>query len=86
MKLRKKYFNQLVELKGNIRVFCRVRPSIKEDGSGQAAENVIGYDFEDDALIYVEHRGNNKEFEVDRVFKPESTQEEVLVFMCFEEI
>eukprot|EP00795_Rhopilema_esculentum_P001813 gene1813-16303_t len=77
MKLRKKYFNQLVELKGNIRVFCRVRPSIKEDGSGQAAENVMSYDFEDDALIYVEHRGNNKEFEVDRVFRPESTQEEV---------
>eukprot|EP00112_Aurelia_sp_Birch-Aquarium-sp1_P022068 Seg61.8 transcript_id=Seg61.8/GoldUCD/mRNA.D3Y31 product="Kinesin-like protein KIFC3" protein_id=Seg61.8/GoldUCD/D3Y31 len=77
MRLRKKYFNQVVELKGNIRVFCRVRPVIKEDGSGQQSANVISYDDEDDAVINVEHRGNNKEFEVDRVFKPNSTQTEV---------
>merc|ERR1719494_1050338 len=30
MALRKKLHNEVVELKGNIRVFCRVRPSIKE--------------------------------------------------------
>ena len=77
MRLRKKYFNQVVELKGNIRVFCRVRPVIKEDGSGQQSENVISYDDEDDAIVNVEHRGNIKEFEVDRVFKPHSTQTEV---------
>ncbi len=34
MKQRKELHNQLVELKGNIRVFCRVRPVIDEDGSG----------------------------------------------------
>jgi kinesin family protein C2/C3 len=34
MKQRKKLHNQLVELKGNIRVLCRVRPVIDEDGSG----------------------------------------------------
>lgn len=34
MKQRKQLHNQLVELKGNIRVLCRVRPLISEDGSG----------------------------------------------------
>lgn len=34
MKQRKELHNQLIELKGNIRVFCRVRPLIIEDGSG----------------------------------------------------
>ena len=34
MKQRKRLHNELIELKGNIRVFCRVRPVITEDGSG----------------------------------------------------
>ena len=41
MALRKKLHNELVELKGNIRVYCRVRPVVKEDGGGRNAENVI---------------------------------------------
>lgn len=35
MALRKKLHNQLVDLKGNIRVFCRIRPPIAEDGTGK---------------------------------------------------
>ena len=80
LKLRKKYFNELVEIKGNIRVFCRVRPSIKEDGMGDQAENITNFDSEDDGLIYVDHRGNKKAFEVDKVFKPTSTQNEVCTY------
>ena len=34
MKQRKELHNQLVDLRGNIRVFCRIRPVIGEDGSG----------------------------------------------------
>lgn len=77
LKLRKKYFNELIELKGNIRVHCRVRPTIKEDGTGDQSQIVTDYDLEDDGVIYVEHRGNTKAFEVDKVFRPDSTQEEV---------
>jgi len=77
MALRKKLHNEVVELKGNIRVFCRVRPSIKEDGSGKMAENIVKFDQDDDQLLYVSNRGTVKQFEMDRVFKPESTQIEV---------
>ncbi|KAK2554469.1 Kinesin-like protein KIFC3 [Acropora cervicornis] len=81
MTLRKKLHNELVDLKGNIRVYCRVRPVIKEDGGGKTAENVISFDEDDDGILNVLSKGTNKPFEMDKVFKPESTQEQV-----FEEV
>ena len=41
MTLRKKLHNELADLKGNIRVYCRVRPVVKEVGGGKTAKNVI---------------------------------------------
>ncbi|KAL8594301.1 hypothetical protein ACOMHN_001003 [Nucella lapillus] len=81
MRLRKKYHNELVELKGNIRVFCRVRPPIKEDGTGTQADVIVTYDPDDLGLIYVSNKGRIQTFEFDRVFSASSTQTEV-----FEEV
>ena len=39
MALRKKLHNKLIDLKGNIRVFCRIRPRITEDGTGNGVLN-----------------------------------------------
>lgn len=61
---------------GNIRVFCRVRPRIREDGNH--SEVVVSYDQDDDGVIYVNNKGRPQTFEVDRVFKEDSTQTEVL--------
>ncbi|XP_069113930.1 kinesin-like protein KIFC3 isoform X2 [Argopecten irradians] len=77
MALRKKYHNELVELKGNIRVFCRVRPKIQEDGSGVQSQSVVNYDQDDDGLVHVLNKGRSQTFEVDRVFTETSTQIEV---------
>lgn len=77
MQLRKKYHNELVELKGNIRVFCRVRPKIKEDGGGVMGNIVVDYDRDDNGLIYVNNKGRSQTFEMDLVFTPESTQQQV---------
>ena len=77
MALRKKLHNELVDLKGNIRVYCRVRPVIKEDGGGKMAENVISFDEDDDAILNVFSKGTAKPFEMDKVFRPQSTQEQV---------
>ncbi|KAF9611774.1 hypothetical protein IFM89_034972 [Coptis chinensis] len=41
-KLRKKLHNTILELKGNIRVFCRVRPMLPDDGASAEA-SVICY-------------------------------------------
>uniref|UniRef100_H2ZNU8 Kinesin-like protein n=1 Tax=Ciona savignyi TaxID=51511 RepID=H2ZNU8_CIOSA len=77
MKLRKKYHNELVELKGNIRVFVRARPKISEDGLNPKMS--VSYDVNDDSLIYVsnQQRGRNQSFDLDRVFSDTSSQQEV---------
>ncbi|XP_022100934.1 kinesin-like protein KIFC3 [Acanthaster planci] len=77
MALRKKYHNEIIDLKGSIRVFCRVRPIIKEDGAGALAKNAVSLDADDDALLYLQNKGRSTTFEVDKVFSAESTQEQV---------
>ncbi|XP_064640598.1 kinesin-like protein KIFC3 isoform X2 [Lineus longissimus] len=89
--LRKKYHNELVELKGNIRVFARVRPKISEDGTGQQGQSVVMFDEIDDCLITIKNKGGRLQgFELDAVFQPASSQAEVfaevspLVISCID--
>lgn len=77
MALRKKLHNQVVELKGNIRVLCRVRPPITEDGTGPNSRIVVAPDTEDDSIIKLLWKGQTKQIEVDKVFGKLSTQEQV---------
>ena len=48
MKLRKEYFNQIQELRGNIRVYCRVRPLSQKEKEQHNATNITKYPGEDD--------------------------------------
>ena len=80
MALRKKLHNELVDLKGNIRVYCRVRPVIKEDGGGKMAANVVSFDEDDDGVLGVFSKGSTKLFEMDKVFTSASTQQQVIFF------
>lgn len=66
---------------GNIRVFCRVRPLIKEDGGGQMAENIVSLDQDDSGVLYINSKGRTQVFEVDRVFGDISTQQQVEKFL-----
>ncbi|XP_074738280.1 kinesin-like protein KIFC3 isoform X1 [Strix uralensis] len=77
LQLRKKCHNELVRLKGNIRVFGRVRPITKEDGEGPEAANVVTFDTDDDAVLHLLHKGKQVSFELDKVFPPQASQEEV---------
>ncbi|XP_065827756.1 kinesin-like protein KIFC3 isoform X3 [Oscarella lobularis] len=77
MALRKKLHNEVIELKGNIRVFCRVRPTIREDGQGAQAAHVVSFDYDDDQLVNVFVRGATRSFEMDNVFRPMATQDEI---------
>lgn len=44
MKKRREYYNQLMEIRGNIRVFCRARPILDfEKAKGTLGENIITY-------------------------------------------
>ncbi|XP_039769361.1 kinesin-like protein KIFC3 isoform X3 [Ornithorhynchus anatinus] len=77
LQLRKKCHNELVRLKGNIRVIGRVRPITKEDGEGPDAANAVTFDPDDDAVIHLLHKGKPVSFELDKVFPPTSSQQDV---------
>ncbi|XP_076003007.1 kinesin-like protein KIFC3 isoform X3 [Genypterus blacodes] len=77
MNQRKKCHDELVRLKGNIRVFCRVRPVSQEEQDSTDAKNMLSFDSDDDALLYLSNKGKVMTFELDKVFPPQATQEEV---------
>ncbi|KAG7277868.1 hypothetical protein CRUP_001320 [Coryphaenoides rupestris] len=77
MNLRKKCHNELVRLKGNIRVFCRVRPVSHEEQVSTESRNMVSFDSDDDAVLYLSNKGKTMTFELDKVFPPQATQEEV---------
>ncbi|KAM7405603.1 hypothetical protein PAMP_000038 [Pampus punctatissimus] len=77
MNLRKKCHNELVRLKGNIRVFCRVRPVSQEEQDSADAKTMLSFDSDDDAILYLSNKGKVMTFELDKVFPPQATQEEV---------
>jgi kinesin family protein C2/C3 len=61
MTLRKKLHNELVDLKGNIRVFARIRPIIKEDGDGPDTKVTIKNDPRDNELCVYTDPKNHKD-------------------------
>ncbi|CAM0948797.1 unnamed protein product [Alopecurus aequalis] len=76
-KERKDLYNKLIEIKGNIRVFCRCRPL----NTGEIAEGAsMAVDFEsakDGELIVRGHVSSKKVFKFDSVFNPEEDQEKI---------
>ncbi|KAJ4980406.1 hypothetical protein NE237_031243 [Protea cynaroides] len=80
-KLRKKLHNTILELKGNIRVFCRVRPLLPDDGAGSEM-TAISYPTSTEALgrgIDIVQSGQKHPFTFDEVFTHEASQENVFV-------
>lgn len=85
--MRRKLHNQVQELKGNIRVFCRVRPSLDSDPPTEVAQiqypdeseeskeiNVLGQE-EKSSLGAISRKNNS--FSFDRVFGPSTANGEV---------
>lgn len=66
-----------VWLQGNIRVFCRLRPKISEDGDGPQSEFAITQNKADDQIADVMSKGKKTSFDMDVVFPPTSTQQQV---------
>ncbi|KAI9792205.1 MAG: kinesin-like nuclear fusion protein [Peltula sp. TS41687] len=85
--IRRKLHNQIQELKGNIRVFCRVRPSIETEPPEESAK--ITFPDSDREYKEIEIQGPEEKsslgnvsvrrnaFNFDRVFAPRSTNDEI---------
>ncbi|KAK6915484.1 Kinesin motor domain [Dillenia turbinata] len=71
---RKKALNKILDLKGSIRVFCRIRPPILADR--RSIRQPISAESE---KIVVRSAGSTKEFGFDCVFPQETSQENVFV-------
>uniref|UniRef100_A0A6N2KN80 Kinesin motor domain-containing protein n=1 Tax=Salix viminalis TaxID=40686 RepID=A0A6N2KN80_SALVM len=74
----RRMFNELQELKGNIRVYCRIRPFLP----GQAAKHTtVEYIGEHGELAVVnpskQGKDRRRNFKFNKIFGPESTQAEV---------
>lgn len=72
--LRKKYYNMVEDMKGKIRVCCRVKPLTTEQQNKDALSVI---DATDDYTLVVHAPRGDKEFTFDRVFMPHHTQEDV---------
>ncbi|XP_057528390.1 kinesin-like protein KIN-14N isoform X2 [Amaranthus tricolor] len=80
-KLRKKLHNTILELKGNIRVFCRVRPLLPDEGSTTDSK-VIAFPTSMEAMgrgVDLLQNGQKHSFMFDKVFIPDASQEDVFV-------
>ena len=62
---------------GNIRVLCRIRPVIKEDGNVSSSDVCIRHDQLNDCAINVTKADKQHSIELDRVFSQDTTQEQV---------
>ncbi|KAL1546037.1 kinesin-like protein KIN-14S [Salvia divinorum] len=74
---RKKLYNEVIELKGNIRVFCRCRP-LNQDDIEKGSTSVVDIDSsQENELQIICSDSSKKQFKFDRVFGPEDNQEAV---------
>nr|XP_043620174.1 kinesin-like protein KIN-14L [Erigeron canadensis] len=69
-------YNMVQDLKGNIRVYCRIRPAFRSD-----TKNVIDFIGDDGSLIVFDPskplKDGKKLFQFNRIFGPTATQEDV---------
>ncbi|KAF3444368.1 hypothetical protein FNV43_RR14060 [Rhamnella rubrinervis] len=72
---RSQVLNDLLDLKGNIRVFCRIRPIITGENFGRF--RLLSALDSSNVLLKFADNNKSKTYSFDKVFSPDSTQDEV---------
>lgn len=71
---RKRLYNEVIELKGNIRVFCRCRP-LNQAEISNGYSSVVDFDSsQENELQIICSDSSKKQFKFDHVFRPEDSQ------------
>ncbi|CAD5123059.1 DgyrCDS11439 [Dimorphilus gyrociliatus] len=73
---RKRYYNEIIDLKGRIRVYCRIRPQLAKE-KRESGTICVQSNPHDDTQIIVKKGDSLSKFDLDRVFNPNSSQEEI---------
>ncbi|KAK8959810.1 Kinesin-4 [Platanthera guangdongensis] len=74
---RKRLYNELIELRGNIRVFCRCRP-LSTDEISKGSNSVIEFDSSKDTELQITCADSSRKlFKFDHIFNPKDEQETV---------
>lgn len=76
-KIRKALNNELEDIKGKVRVYCRVRPLSNSELEDEVHRNVCTNIVDEFSIIVGKERNRTKEYIFDSVFGPESTQDAV---------
>jgi kinesin family protein C2/C3 len=74
---KRKLHNLVLELKGNIRVFVRVRPLSDKEKGDEKGDATLTYAEDLKVSVLDEKTSKRKWFDFDRVFVPKTTQQEV---------
>eukprot|EP01064_Diplonema_japonicum_P024530 TRINITY_DN3511_c0_g5_i1.p1 TRINITY_DN3511_c0_g5~~TRINITY_DN3511_c0_g5_i1.p1 ORF type:complete len:706 (+),score=157.57 TRINITY_DN3511_c0_g5_i1:45-2162(+) len=77
VQLRKSYYNTIQELRGNIRVFCRVRPLIGIEKDKGTTDTCIDYVKDDNEVVIVKGERGSKKFTFNKIFGPGCTQKDI---------
>lgn len=65
-------------------MLCRVRPVCAGETDAADTKNIVTFDLDDDAVLYLSNKGKLMTFELDKVFPTQATQEEVSALThCF---
>ncbi|WIA16158.1 hypothetical protein OEZ85_012873 [Tetradesmus obliquus] len=67
-------YNTVQDLRGNIRVFCRIRPA---GATGDMSPNCVDVGMDGDMAIYDAQHGSRRVFKVDRIFDQHMSQQQV---------
>ena len=71
---RKRLYNEVIELKGNIRVFCRCRP-LNQDEIANGSSSIVDFDSSQENELQITcSDSSKKQFKFDHVFRPEDNQ------------
>ncbi|XP_054802799.1 kinesin-like protein KIN-14S isoform X2 [Prosopis cineraria] len=74
---RRRLYNEVIEMKGNIRVFCRCRP-LNESETANGHASVVNFESSsDNELQVICSDSSKKQFRFDCVFRPDDNQEAV---------
>lgn len=80
--MRRKLHNELQELRGNIRVFCRIRPLLQGEGSESCHVHISLFnDDEGTQSMNITRDSKKHDFKFDKIFDPENSNDDI-----FEEI